>query len=138
MSIGVKEPIVCSDEIAVEAAVVERSRRFVIPSTMPQTEAALLKFAFEHSSDEMLITDTKGFIRMINDAFVEMFGYPREEVVGQRTGFLRSRYSTQEFYEEMWRSIRERGEWKGEIINRTKHGAEKTCFLTITSVFSET
>jgi PAS domain S-box-containing protein len=138
MSIGVKGPIVCSDEITGEAVVVKQPRRLSILSTMPQTEAALLRFAFEHSSDGMLITDTKGFIRMINDAFVKMFGYPREEVVGQRTGFLRSRYSSQEFYEEMWRSIRENGEWKGEIINRTKQGVEKTCFLTITSVFSET
>jgi len=105
---------------------------------MPQTESALLRFAFEHSSDGMLLTDPKGIIRMVNDAFISMFGYSRDEVIGQRTGFLRSEYSTQEFYEVMWKSLREQGEWKGEIINRTKHGAEKTCFLTITSIFSET
>jgi two-component system cell cycle sensor histidine kinase/response regulator CckA len=111
----------------------------IIPSseTMPQTEAALLRFAFEHSSDGMLLTDPKGVIRMVNDAFIRMFGFPREEVVGQRTGFLRSQYSSQEFYEGMWKSLREKGEWKGEIINRTKQGAEKTCFLTISPIFSE-
>ncbi len=105
--------------------------------TMPQTESALVRFAFEHSSDGMLLTDPKGIIRMVNDAFVRMFGFPREEVIGQRSGFLRSRYSTQEFYETMWQSLRQHGEWKGEIVNRTKHGAEKTCFLTITSIFAE-
>ncbi|HET6399902.1 MAG TPA: PAS domain S-box protein [Candidatus Kapabacteria bacterium] len=94
----------------------------------------LLNWAFEHSSDGMLITDLKGVIRMVNDAFVTMFGYPREEAVGQRTGFLRSQYSTQQFYEEMWRSLKQRNEWKGEIINRTKGGMEKTCFLTITAI----
>jgi PAS domain S-box-containing protein len=103
---------------------------------MPQLESALLKWAFEHSSDGMLITDLKGVIRMVNDAFVRMFDYPREEIIGQRTGFLRSQFSTQAFYEEMWRSLKERGEWKGEIVNRTKHGAEKICFLTITSIIS--
>jgi PAS domain S-box-containing protein len=135
---GVKAVLECSDELAVTEIASEDPRRLAILRSMPQTESALLKWAFEHSSDGMLITDTKGFIRMVNDAFIQMFGYPREEVVGQRTGFLRSRYSTQEFYEEMWRSIREDGEWKGEIINRTKQGAEKTCFLTITSVISST
>jgi PAS domain S-box-containing protein len=105
---------------------------------MPQTESALLRFAFEHSSDGMLLTDPKGIIRMVNDAFVHMFGFSREEAVGERTGFLRSKYSSQEFYEVMWKSLRELGEWKGEIVNRTKQGAEKTCFLTITSIFSET
>ena len=105
---------------------------------MPHLESALLRWAFEHTSDGMILTDPTGLILMANDAFVTMFGYPREEVVGQRTGFLRSQYSTDAFYSAMWRSIREHGEWKGEIVNRTKQGEEKTCFLTISSIRSET
>jgi PAS domain S-box-containing protein len=110
--------------------------RFLSLLSMPQTPA-LLRFAFEHASDGMLLTDEKGIIKMINDAFVRMFGYFHEEVVGQRTGFLRSPFSTQEFYESMWKSLKEKGEWKGEIINRTKSGEDKTCFLTISPVFGE-
>ncbi len=105
--------------------------------SMPQTEAALLRFAFQHSSDGMLLTDPKGVIRMVNDAFVAMFGFDRTEAIGRHPGFLRSQYSTQEFYEAMWQSLKDRGEWKGEIVNRTKEGDEKTCFLTISSIFSD-
>ncbi len=112
-------------------------RELSIIRAMPQTPA-LLRFAFEHSSDGMLLTDPNGIIKLVNDAFVRMFGYSHEEVVGQRTGFLRSPFSTQEFYESMWKSLKEKGEWKGEIINRTKSGEDKTCFLTISPVFSET
>lgn len=96
----------------------------------------ILTWAFEHSSNGKLITDLKGVITSVNAAFVEMFGYPKEEVLGQRTSLLRSHYSTQEFYQEMWKSLNETGEWKGEIVNRTKSGEEKTCFLTITSILS--
>lgn len=96
----------------------------------------ILKWAFDHSSDGMLITDLKGVITTVNVAFSEMFGYSREEVIGKKTSMLRSRFSTQEFYEKMWRSLSTWGEWKGEIINRTKNGKEKTCFLTITSIIS--
>ena len=113
------------------------SGRFRTLRSMPERESALLRFAFEHSSDGMLLTDPNGTIQMVNDAFVRMFGFPLEDVIGQRSSFLRSKYSTQEFYEAMWKSLREHGEWKGEIVNRTKHGKEKTCFLTITPIFSE-
>lgn len=105
-------------------------------SGLTMREKMILTWAFEHSSDGMLITDLKGVITMVNGAFCSLFGYDREEVVGQKTSLLRSRYSTQEFYQEMWRSLNTKGEWKGEIVNRSKDGTEKTCFLTITSIFS--
>jgi len=105
-------------------------------STQPNTEETILTWAYEHSSDGMLITDLKGVITSVNAAFLRMFGYSREEVIGKRTSLLRSRYSTQEFYEKMWRSLSSHGEWKGEIVNRSKDGIEKTCFLTITSIIS--
>jgi two-component system cell cycle sensor histidine kinase/response regulator CckA len=142
----VNEEVQCSSEESVPQRVVAAddqlsdgygSGRFRTLRSMPERESALLRFAFEHSSDGMLLTDPNGTIQMVNDAFVQMFGFPLEEVIGQRSSFLRSKYSSQEFYEAMWKSLREHGEWKGEIVNRTKHGKEKTCFLTITPIFSE-
>ncbi len=109
------------------------SRRNVIMTT---DESTILTWAFEHSSDGMLVTDTSGIIVKVNKAFELMFGYSQEETLGRRTNLLRSRYSTPEFYQEMWRCLNEQGEWKGEIINRTKTGEEKTCLLTITPVKS--
>ena len=100
------------------------------------TEETILKWAFDHSSDGMLITNPQGVITTVNSAFLEMFGYSREEAIGEKTSMLRSRFSTQEFYEKMWRSLSTWGEWKGEIINRTKSGKEKTCFLTISSIIT--
>jgi two-component system, cell cycle sensor histidine kinase and response regulator CckA len=138
MTNGQKRTTECSFDSASERVFdLSEALTFSNVRFMPQTPA-LLRFAFEHASDGMLLTDPKGCIRMVNDAFVRMFGFPREEVIGQRTGFLRSPYSTQEFYEAMWISIRDQGEWKGEIVNRTKDGKEKICFLTISSIFSET
>jgi PAS domain S-box-containing protein len=97
----------------------------------------MLTWAFERSSDGIIITDLRGIILMANDAFCQMFEYPREEVVGQRTGFLKSEFSTPDFYRQMWKSLSTRGQWKGEIVNRTKFGTEKICFLTITPITND-
>jgi two-component system, cell cycle sensor histidine kinase and response regulator CckA len=97
----------------------------------------MLAWAFERSSDGIILTDLKGIIQMANDAFCTMFEYPRDEVVGQRTGFLKSEYSTQDFYRQMWASLKAKGQWKGEIVNRTKTGKEKVCFLTITPITND-
>jgi len=104
--------------------------------TAMQNTKTILSWAFEHSSDGMLVTDTTGIIVMVNHAFETMFGYSSGETIGRRTNILRSRYSTPEFYQEMWRSLTANGEWKGEIINGTKNGSEKTCLLTITQIKS--
>lgn len=90
--------------------------------------------AFEHSTDGILITDIRGRILHANDAFIRMYGYTREETIGNTTRILRSRYSTDEFYRGMWESINSRGEWKGEIINKAKDGSEIPVWLSITPV----
>jgi PAS domain S-box-containing protein len=99
-------------------------------------QETILTWAFEHSSNGKLITDLNGVITSVNDAFIEIFGYTKKEIIGKRTSLLRSRFSTEEFYKEMWTSLNATGEWKGEIINRTKSGEEKPFFLTITSIIS--
>jgi PAS domain S-box-containing protein len=105
--------------------------------TFTEEQVLMLAWAFERSSDGIILTDLNGIIKMANDAFCSMFEYPRDEVVGRRTGFLKSEFSTPEFYRQMWRSLAERGEWKGEIVNRTKFGTEKVCFLTITPILND-
>jgi PAS domain S-box-containing protein len=90
--------------------------------------------AFEHSTDGILLTDLRGKILEVNQAFTRLFGYTREEACGNTTRILRSRWSTNEFYQAMWQSILTRNEWKGEIVNRAKDGEEIPVWLSITPV----
>jgi PAS domain S-box-containing protein len=101
------------------------------------TNKSILQWAFAQSTDGMLVTDNQGKIVLVNDAFCRMFGYSRDEIIGQRTTFLKSSYSTPEFYREMWSSLNTTSKWKGEIVNRRKDGDEVTCYLTITPVISD-
>lgn len=91
--------------------------------------------AFEHSMDGMIITDKSGVILEVNKAFLDLFGYAYEEIIGQKTSILRSSKTSDDFYRSMWESINRTGGWQGEIINRKKNGEEILVLLSITPIY---
>lgn len=86
---------------------------------------------FESSNDGIVITDADTRILSVNPAFESTSGYSAVEAVGQKTQLLSSGLQTAEYYAEMWQKLNETGEWRGEIINRSKDGSLLTQWLTI-------
>lgn len=68
-------------------------------------------------------TDSEGTIILVNDKFVEVSKYSREELIGQNHRILKSGYHSAEFYKELWNTISVGGIWRGEIKNRAKDGS---------------
>lgn len=68
------------------------------------------------------ISDRLGRIVQVNNMFCRIFGYAREELLGENYRILNSGLHTRSFFVEMWLSI-SRGEvWRGEVCNRSKCG----------------
>lgn len=93
--------------------------------------------AFE-SQEGMFITDDRGLILRVNQAFTEITGYPAEEAIGQTPRLLSSGRHDAAFYGAMHDSIRRTGKWHGEIWNRRKNGEIFPEWLTITAVKDST
>jgi len=89
---------------------------------------------FEHCSEGILITDTEARIIEVNQAFTQLTGYPREEVLGRNPAVLSSGRQSREFYAEMWTTLKKEGVWKGEVWNRRKDGMVYAELLTISTV----
>lgn len=91
---------------------------------------------FRFSNDAVAVTDRDGSIMDVNQAFLDLYGYARGEVIGQNPRVLKSEHSTKKLYESMWRDILdpEKNFWKGELINKRKDGAEVPVLLSINAI----
>lgn len=78
---------------------------------------------FEHAQEGIIITDAQGIIVEVNDTFLGLTGYSRNEVIGRNPRFLASGKQDQNFYKDLWRTLFEDGFWRGELLNKRKDGS---------------
>jgi len=81
-----------------------------------------LSRAVQQSPSSVMITDRSGVIRYVNPKFTEVTGYSFDEAIGQTPRLLKSGRHPQAMYAELWRTILDGGEWRGELQNRKKNG----------------
>ncbi|MBW7472847.1 PAS domain-containing methyl-accepting chemotaxis protein [Marinobacter sp. F4218] len=74
------------------------------------------------SANILSTTNPKGQITHINDEFVEISGFSREELIGQAHNIIRHPDMPRAAYEEMWRRLKSGETWLGAVKNRCKNG----------------
>ena len=78
--------------------------------------------ALEAASNGIVITDARGTIVWVNNAFTKMTGYSAELAIGKKPNILKSGEQSPEVYAELWKTILSGKTWAGELINRRKDG----------------
>ena len=80
---------------------------------------------FNHLIDKNIITsttNTKGKILSVSQAFCEISGYTKEELLGKNHNILKHPDMPDSIYKELWETISSGKVWKGEIKNKKKNG----------------
>jgi PAS domain S-box-containing protein len=110
-------PIETSEGMLVVAAVRDVSERQQAEESM-----RTLSLATEKSPALIIITDREGIIEYVNAKFTEVTGYTPSEVIGENPRILKTGVQSPEFYKDLWDTILDGREWRGEFCNRKKNG----------------
>jgi diguanylate cyclase (GGDEF)-like protein/PAS domain S-box-containing protein len=89
---------------------------------------------FDKSPQAIVVTDADNRIELVNPAFEKVTGYAAAEVIGRNPSILSSGRQPPEFYKAMWQTLKDTGEWQGEVWNRRKDGSAYCEWLTVTQV----
>ena len=81
-----------------------------------------LSKGIEHSPICILVTDKDGTIEYINPKFTAVTGYTSKEAIGQNPRILKSGEQSDEFYKNLWDTIKSGKDWQGELHNKKKNG----------------
>ena len=99
-----------------------------------QAKLKLAAGVFAHAQEGIVITDADANIVDVNDTFLALTGYTRDEVMGRNPRFLSSGKQDKEFYRHMWQVLLEQGVWRGEMWNRRKDGSQYIQQTSISAV----
>lgn len=75
-------------------------------------------------------TDLDGVLTHANDAFVEISGYTKEELIGFPQHILRHPDMPSPVYKEMWDTLKAGKKWHGYVKNLCKDGSHYWVYAT--------
>ena len=85
-------------------------------------ELQLAAKVFEDSKEGILVSDAKNRILAVNRSYTVITGYDEAEVLGRNPGLIGSDRHDTSFYQNLWASLHQTDQWKGEIWERRKNG----------------
>jgi PAS domain S-box-containing protein len=98
--------------------------QFVDITARKQNEEQLLKLsrAVEQNPASIVITDKNGIIEYVNPKFSQLTGYSKQEAIGSNQSILKSGYTSNKEYRNLWETILSKNDWNGEFKNIKKDG----------------
>ncbi|MFO1421869.1 MAG: PAS domain S-box protein [Candidatus Competibacteraceae bacterium] len=99
-----------------------------------EEQLLMLSLVVEQSPESIVITNPAAEIEYVNEAFLRITGYAREEVLGQNPRILHSGKTPASTYAALWKALAQGQIWKGEFHNRRKDGSEYVEWATIAPI----
>lgn len=111
-----------------------RTRKYEAERALAECELRKLSRAMDVSASAIMIMNSDDEIQYVNEKFSEVTGYRPNEVIGKHAGILKLDSADPALQLKITETLRAGNEWKGEITNRKKDGAEICCLESISSI----
>ncbi|MFO6425308.1 EAL domain-containing protein [Motilimonas sp. KMU-193] len=108
--------------------------RDITERVLAEQARALASKVFDNAAEAILIEDDKQRIVSVNQAFCQITGYHKNEVVGRTGLLLNSPKNDPVLLRKMWRELNRDGVWRGEIWGQRKDGSDFPGWLSIAAV----
>ncbi|PXY01586.1 hypothetical protein DF185_08900 [Marinifilum breve] len=105
-----------------------------------EMELKTLHRSMEQSPASIVITNRDGDIEYVNPKFCQISGYSVEEVIGKNPRILKSGFTPQDVYKQMWEHLKIGEEWNCEFLNVKKNKElywERASFSAIKDEFGK-
>jgi diguanylate cyclase (GGDEF)-like protein/PAS domain S-box-containing protein len=110
------------------------TRRNISARKHREEEQRLAGTVFEAASEGIVILDAQYHVLAVNQAFSEMTGYRREEVLGQSVIRLISTHEARLQYQQIHEHLMQHGRWQGELMETRKNGELYPQWLQLNTV----
>ncbi len=98
------------------------TRRDISARKLQEEQQRLSATVFEAASEGIVILDPDYRLLAVNQAFTQVTGYRREDVLGRNVGVLISSRESRRQYQLIRLELESRGSWQGELIETRKNG----------------
>jgi len=114
----------------------KQTEEALVKAALAAAELAAIQSAVSEAAI-IVVTDLTGRIEQVNDNFVNISKYSREELIGQDHRLLNSGLHPKAFIRDLWLTITKGEVWRKDIRNRAKDGSLYWVDTTIAPVLNE-
>lgn len=90
---------------------------------------------FKEGSSLVSVTDLNGVIEYVNNDFIEISGYSKDELIGQNHHLIRHPDMPENAFADLWKNIKADKSWRGLVKNRCKDGSYYWVDAYVTPIF---
>ncbi|QKE65231.1 EAL domain-containing protein [Aquipseudomonas campi] len=98
------------------------TRRDITGRKQREEQQRLAATVFEAASEGIVILDADYLLLSVNEAFSQVTGYRKEEVLGRSVATLISSRETRRHYHLIRQDLEQHGSWRGELVETRKNG----------------